>query len=325
MAKILITGGSGYVGSHVCDHLYELGHDIANLDIIFNPSIQKKVKFFECDVRNYEKVNLIFKEFSPDIVIHLAALVSVKDSMCNPIPYYEVNTNALVNILKAMSVNGVTKFIFASTAAVYSPNIANMHSEFISENHVLEPVNTYGKSKLLAEKLIRNLSKDLDLNSIIFRLFNAVGTDSGGSVGIRTREPTTLLPCAVLAMLTDHKTFNVYGNDYDTKDGTAVRDFVSVIDIAKAHELAINFMKDKAKVFEIINLGSRTGISVLEVIHKIQEQTGQQLNINYCDRRPGDTAKVVASYDKAYSVLDWKPSDCSLDEAILNTYNWYKN
>jgi len=325
MARILITGGSGYIGSHICAHLLTKNHTLLNIDIKPNKSLEPTVEYVECSILDFEKVNTAINKFKPEFVLHLAALVSVEESMTKPIPYYDVNAMAVTNILKAMHNNSVSNFIFASTAAVYSPNLKNLKTDFITEDHSLEPINTYGKSKLIAEKIVENMAKDLNINALVFRFFNAVGTDSDGEIGIHNKKPTTLLPRAILASLTEDKKFDIYGDDYDTIDGTAVRDFISVLDIADAHDKAIEFLKNKENYFKVLNLGSQTGVSVKQIVDKIHEILDVKLDVDYKKRRAGDAAKVVASFDSAFNTIGWKPSEDALNKAISNTYNWYKN
>ncbi|HHT9138486.1 MAG TPA: UDP-glucose 4-epimerase GalE, partial [Candidatus Wunengus sp. YC60] len=274
------------------------------------------VSFINGDLRNESDIQKVFKEYRIDAVMHFAASSLVPESMSNPLKYYDNNVLACINLLKAMLENKVTKFIFSSTAAVYGEpeNIP------IKEEDKTRPTNTYGRSKLMIENILRDISHAHDFSYIALRYFNAAGAHPSGKIGEKHNPETHLIPNILKAAKGEKSELMIFGNDYPTPDGTCIRDFIHVQDLCHAHLLALKALKDGMKS-DIFNLGSGSGYSVKEVVQTVEEVTGKKINAKIGPRRAGDPAKLVASAEKAQMVLGWKPK-ANLDEIIRSAWAW---
>ena len=319
--KILVTGGAGYIGSHAVYLLIEKGYNVVIVDNMlkgYESNIHPNAKFYKADIRDEKELERIFT-IEKDIcsVIHFAGLIVVPESVSKPLEYFNNNTYGVEILLKVCTKFNIKHFVFSSTAAVYGEpkNIP------ILETDIKEPINPYGESKLAAEALIRGWANANNSNYVIFRYFNVAGTHENGKIGIRTLKPTHLLPCVVKSAI-DNQTFTVMGTDYETKDGSCVRDFVHVVDLVEAHIIGLEWSIKNNKS-DIFNLGSGEGYSVLEVLNKAIETLAIKIPYELGSRREGDPAKLYANTGKVNSILNWVPK-ISLAHMITTEYYFRK-
>ncbi len=317
--NILVTGGAGYIGSVVCEFLLLEGHNLVVIDDLRDGkagAVAPVAVFFESDFGNQATLDQIFSEHDIDVVIHLAALANVPDSVVNPLDYYENNTAKTIALLQAMVAHKVKKIIFSSTAAVYGEPVYNP----IDEKHVKQPVNPYGDSKLMCEQLIKDCSKAYGVKYSIFRYFCAAGaTEKNGEARLKESH---IIPVIIDQILGRREVVSVFGTNFNTRDGSGVRDFVHVADIANAHVLAVK----NIELFpnQEFNLGNGEGFSVLELLTITEKVLGKKVNFKITERRPGDPATLVAAYDKAEEILGWHPQ-YSIEDIIRSAYNWRIN
>jgi UDP-glucose 4-epimerase len=306
--KILVVGGAGYIGAHVAYLLQENGYGVRIYDD-FSNGLKSRVegKFSDVVIGDVlDRQALISACEGIDAVIHLAAKKAVGESVDNPLKYYENNVGGILNLLAAMSLKGVKKIVFSSTAAVYAPS----EKLSIREDDLTEPLSPYGQTKLLSEKLISAVAKAENLSAISLRYFNVVGALRDE---FADNSKDNLVP-KVFAALKAGKNPEIYGSDYPTKDGSCIRDYIHVSDLAKAHLVALEKVF-AANVDEVYNVGSGTGYSVTEMINQIAESIGKSITPTLSPRRPGDTAQLIASIAKIERDLGWKP-ERSLKEMI---------
>ena len=308
MKKILVVGGAGYIGAHVAYLLQENGYGVRIYDD-FSNGLKTRIdgKFSDVVIGDVlDRQALISACEGIDAVIHLAAKKAVGESVDNPLKYYENNVGGTLNLLAAMSLKGVKKIVFSSTAAVYAPS----DKLSITESDLTEPLSPYGQTKLLSEKLISAVAKAEDLSSISLRYFNVVGALRDE---FADNSKDNLVP-KVFAALKAGKNPEIYGSDYPTKDGSCIRDYIHVSDLAKAHLVALEKVFSTS-VYEVYNVGSGSGYSVIEMINQIAESIGKAITPKLSPRRPGDTAQLIASIAKIERDLGWKP-ERSLKEMI---------
>ncbi len=322
MAKILVIGGAGYIGSHVVLELLEKNHQVVvfdNLSTGQRENLFDEAEFIEGDILDFEKLKNAMKQ-NIDVVIHLAAKKAVGESMEKPAIYASNNITGSINILNAMLEANVKNIVFSSSAAVYGmPQYLP-----IDEKHIKNPINFYGYTKSLIEDLIVWYSKLKDINYVIFRYFNAVGYDSLKRVKGKEKNPQNLLPIIMEVATQKRDSFQIYGNDYNTKDGTCERDYIHVSDLAVAHEKAVQKLMEK-NGSHILNLGTGKGTSVQEIVDSSEKIISQKLSYSYAPRRSGDPAVLVASSDLAHKVLNWKPKYTNIEDIIQTTWNMEKN
>lgn len=317
--KILVTGGAGYIGSTTSHFLVENGHDVAILDNLSNghkKAIPKKAVFYNADLLEPNQIDSVFQKEKPDAVIHFAGLIQVGESVQEPLKYYQTNVSGTINLLLAMKKDSCKKIVFSSSAAVYgNPAIVP-----ILETSALAPVNPYGHTKLLAEQIFEQCRGAFGLEFVNLRYFNACGAAFG--VGENHRPETHLIPLVLRAA---QKKFglSVFGNDYDTPDGSCIRDYVHVFDLADAHAKAIDYLNQQ-KPSGAFNLGSGDGYSVLEIIRTAEQITEKKIEYQIKPRRDGDPARLVATNAKAKKELGWKPTK-SLTEIMSSAWNWETN
>ena len=319
--KIFITGGAGYIGSHVSLQLLNAGHEITiydDLSLSSLKNIDKRAKFIKGSTLD---ISLLEKSLLDDIdlVIHLAGYKAARESMETPSKYSNNNINGSINLLNAMGKHSIKKLIFSSTAAVYgSPSYLP-----IDENHSLDPINFYGYTKLAIEDFIKWYGKLEKINYVIFRFFNAAGYDTNGRVKFVEQNPTNLLPIIMETANKTRKKMEVYGNTYDTHDGTGVRDYIHVSDLALAHEKAIDYLS-KNNSDLITNLATGKGYSVLEIINRFEDLISIKINYDIVNKREGDLATMVALSKIAYDKLDWEPRFSDIDTILNSMWNIYK-
>ena len=321
--KVLVTGGAGYIGSHAVYLLIEKGYDVVIIDNLskgFESNIHPKAKFYQVDIRNHNEVNKVFEsEKDIEVIMHFAGLIVVPESVEKPLEYFDVNTNGVWNLLNIAKNYNVKSFIFSSTAAVYG----EPKSIPINEDDEKNPINPYGQSKLAAEYLIQSWAKAFNRQYVIFRYFNVAGAHENGKIGVKGKSLTHLLPLVISSALDLSKTFYIFGNDYETKDGTCVSDFVHVNDLVNAHVLGMEWSL-KYNKSDIFNLGTSQGFSVKEVLDKSIETLKININYQIGPRRAGDPGQLFSTNEKATKILHWQPS-YSLEEIIKSEYQFRKN
>ncbi len=321
--NILITGGAGYIGSHMVRLLLEKGLKpviFDNLSTGHKEFIPKGVPLVKGDLRNPGDIRKAFKKYSIDAVVHFAAVIVVPESVSAPLKYYENNVNATVNLLQGMNEAGVRTIVFSSSACVYG----NPLKSPILENEPLKIENPYGATKVMVEQILGDMSRAGQINFIALRYFNVAGAHSAGGIGIKMDKPTHLIPNVMRVACGLKKELTLFGNDYSTKDGTCVRDYVHVVDLAEAHLLALKALSSGKVKNEVINLGNGRGFSVKQVIDAAVKVTGRPVPYKIVPRRPGDSVNVVASYQKARRLLGWVPKR-GLDEILASAYQWEKS
>lgn len=315
---ILITGGAGYIGSHVNKALNKAGYETVVLDNLIK-GFEDFVKwgvFVEGDYGDEELLNKIFKEYDIEAVMHFGAYISVAESVECPKAYLENNYEKTLTLIKAMKDNGVKNLIFSSTAAVYGSPVEIP----IKETHQLKPINPYGKSKLLVEEYLK--SQD-DINYVIFRYFNASGDDPDCEIGELHEPETHLIPLILDAALGRRDSISVFGDDYDTEDGSCVRDYIHVNDIANAHIEGLRYLENGGEN-NVFNIGNGRGFSVKEVIFVVKKVTGKDFPVNIEGRRPGDPGTLVADSNKIHEVLGWTPEYDTLESIIETAWMWHQ-
>ena len=319
--KILVAGGAGYIGSHTAKELIKEGFEVVVFD---NFSTGKKEllvgkELFEGDLMDKEAIKKAFEEKNIEAVLHFASLIQVGESYADPRKYYTHNLITSLNLLDVMLEAGVKYFVFSSSAAVYGEPLQNP----IPESHPLNPFNPYGQTKFFVEKVIQDYERAYGLKFISLRYFNAAGADPEGQLGELHDPETHLIPNILLFLLGKKKKFEIFGTDFPTKDGTAVRDYIHVTDLAKAHVLSLKKLL-KSSQSEFINLGTNKGYSVLEIINKTEEITGEKVLYTESPRREGDVPVLLASRDKAEKILGWKLYHSNIETIIETAWNWHK-
>ncbi len=318
--KVLVIGGAGYIGSHTVKALQNAGHAVIVFDN-FSAGHDKNTEhphMFEGDIRNRRHLDEILVDKKFDALMHFAAKIEVKESMIDPGLYYENNVLGTINILEAMRKHAVKNLVFSSTAAVYGM----IETVPVTEDAKLDPINVYGRSKLMVENIIRDYNQAYKMNAVILRYFNAAGAATDGSNGERHDPESHLIPIMINKLL-HNEALTVNGQDYPTPDGTAVRDYVHVQDIAQAHVLALEYA-DFENAFNIFNIGTGTGYSIKQVIETLQKVTGKEIKVEYGPRREGDPAQLVASSEKIRKTLGWEPQYSNLETIIQTAYQWHK-
>jgi UDP-glucose 4-epimerase len=320
--NILVTGGAGYIGSHTVLKLKEKGHCVIVYDNLSKGyrELLHGDEFVEANVNLRDMVRQVCHDFGVDAVLHFAASIEAGESMRDPVKYFNNNTVNTLLFLDAMMRAGVRNFIFSSTAAVYGLPERTP----ISEDFPLQPVNAYGESKLLVERTLKWYSDIAGLKYAALRYFNAAGADEKLRSGERHDPETHLIPLALKTAYGERESLSVFGTDYPTKDGTCVRDYVHVSDLAEAHVLALDYIM-KEKKSEIFNLGSERGFTVKEVIKVVKDATKRDFKVVETGRRPGDPAVLVASSEKIRRTLGWKPSSSDLEAIVRTADAYYRN
>lgn len=318
---ILVTGGAGYIGSHTVLALLNRGKEVIVVDNLVNGHSRavKDVKLYIGDIRDKSFLNSVFVENHIEAVIHFAAYSLVGESVKEPIKYYENNVVGTINLLNKMKKYGIENIVFSSTAAVYGEP---KNIPILEEDDTL-PTNPYGESKLAVEKLLQWASNAGDIKFIALRYFNAAGACEDGSIGEQHSPETHLIPIILEVALKRRDKVEIFGNDYKTKDGTCVRDYIHVMDLAEAHLLALEKLELNGKS-GVYNLGNGEGFTVKEVIDTAKKVTGIDISVKIADRRPGDPDILIASSEKAKKELGWKPKYNSLEKIIEDAWRWHK-
>ena len=319
--KVLVAGGAGYIGSHTVKELLREGYEVVVFD---NFSTGKKEQLVggehvEGDLMDKASIKEALRSKGIGAVLHFASLIQVGESYTNPLKYYTHNLTSSLNLLDAVLEAKVNAFIFSSSAAVYG---IPLHIP-IPENHPLNPVNPYGQTKVFVEKILEDYERAYGLKFISLRYFNAAGADPDGLLGEMHEPETHLIPNILLFLLGNKKGLDVYGTDFPTEDGTAIRDYIHVTDLAKAHVLALQRLLESSRS-EFINLGANKGYSVLEVIKKTEKVTGHKVPYKERPRRKGDVPVLLASREKAEKILGWELSHSDIETIIETAWNWHQ-
>ncbi len=321
MTNILVVGGAGYIGSHTCLDLANKGFTPVVYDNLCNGHAEfvKWGPFERGDIRDRQRLDAVFEAYKPAAVIHFAALIEVGKSVRNPSGFYENNVAGTLTLLLAAKAAGVDKLVFSSTCATYGlPQAVPM-----DESHPQEPINPYGRSKLIVEQILRDLNAHENFRSVALRYFNAAGADPQGRIGERHSPETHAIPLAIDAALGRRSGFKVFGQDYDTRDGTCVRDFIHVMDLADAHTRAVQYLLDGG-TSAAFNLGTGDGTTVTELLSTIETVSGKHFPVEYVGRREGDLPVLVANNAKARSILGWQPR-YDLTAIIETAWNWHRS
>lgn len=321
---ILVTGGAGYIGSHCVLALLKRGKDVVVFDnlstghkyTVENLAKQGNVDFVQGDLQNLEDIQSVFEKFEIEEVLHFAAFSQVGESVKDPQKYYYNNVFGTLNLLNAMISHDVKKIVFSSTAATYG------EPEYvpIDEKHNQNPINPYGNTKLMVEKIMDDYDKAYGLKSVRLRYFNVAGADHECIVGEHHSIETHLIPNILKSTFASGRVFEMYGQDYETKDGTCVRDYINIEDLANAHILALEYLNKNMKT-DFFNLGTNDGNSVKEVFDMCEQVTGKDIPVKMMPRRAGDPAILIADNKKAKKVLNWIPEK-TLEESIKTAYSW---
>jgi len=327
--RVLVTGGAGYIGSHTCVELLEAGHEVFVVDNLSNgheTSIERvriitncELQFMNADIRDTNSLVKIFDTFKPDSVIHFAGLKAVGESTADPIKYYDVNVGGSISLLMAMSKAECNNIVFSSSATVYGK------PQYLpyDEEHPTNPVNPYGRTKLMIENIIQDWTKvDSKRKGTILRYFNPVGAHESGQIGEEPIGiPDNIMP--YIAQVADGRReyLNIFGNDYDTADGTGARDYIHVVDLALAHIGVLN--KNKLDRFEVLNIGAGKSTTVIELVSKFEDITGVPIKFKYLPRREGDLAAFCADSSKAFEIMSWK-TERNIKNICEDTWRWHK-
>ena len=322
---ILVTGGAGYIGSHAVKALEERGFQAIILDsLVYGHrdliETNLKAKLVAGDINDRAFLDRLFSTTKIDAVMHFAAFAYVGESVTDPAKYYRNNVVGTLTLLDAMREHGVTNFVFSSTCATYG----NPQSIPITEDHPQQPINPYGAGKLAIERVLKDYDPAYGLKSVIFRYFNAAGADPDGLFGEDHNPETHLIPLILQAAAGKRASISIFGTDYDTPDGTCIRDYIHVTDLAQAHVLGLEYLLEH-QTSQIFNLGNGNGFSVKEVVDTARQVTGKEIAIEECPRRVGDPAVLIGSSTKARQMLGWEPKYADLNAIVKHAWNWHQS
>lgn len=321
MKTILVTGGAGYIGSHTVTALLNAGYQVHVLDNLSTGSLEavyKRAHFEQMDVYNQKELKLYLQNHQIDAVLHCAGQIVVSESMENPSKYFEENVAGMNKVLKVLSEVGINKILFSSTASLYGNNCIDHPA---TEDTLLDPVNPYAETKLMGERMIYWMAKRYDWKYVIFRYFNVAGASMDSSNGLRVRKPTHIIPNINKTALGQNERLKIFGDDYHTRDGSCIRDYIHVLDLAAAHVKGFNYIFEEKSSSQIFNLGTEKGYTVKEIFAVAEEVLNQQIPVEVVGRRAGDPASVLANASKAKDYLNWQPC-YNLKDIILSDYQW---
>ncbi len=321
--KILITGGAGYIGSHLVKQLGEESlHEIFVLDNLstgFRDLILYG-EFIKADLNDFDLIDRIFEKYRFDAVIHFAASLIVSESVENPLKYYLNNTANTANLIKTCLKYNVNRFIFSSTAAVYGEK--GVDESIVKESDSLNPLNPYGRSKLMSETILKDASKAKnDFKYVILRYFNVAGASIDGKIGQKTKNATVLIKVCAEAAAGKRDKIQIFGNDYPTKDGTCIRDYIHVEDLCYAHTKALNYLNEGGES-DVFNCGYQKGYSVLEVVETMKKVSKRDFKVEITKRREGDPSQIIANSNKIRNVLGWNPRYNNLELICKSAFEW---
>ncbi|AMV69131.1 UDP-glucose 4-epimerase [Pediococcus damnosus] len=317
---ILVLGGAGYIGSHMVKRLIEQNEDVVVIDNLVTghqQAISKQARFYQGDVRDREFLDQVFTKENIDTVIHFAAFSVVPESMKDSLKYFDNNTGGMINLLEAMHAHHVNRIVFSSTAATYG----NPKNDTIKETDPQNPINPYGESKLMMEKIMHWADVSYGIKFVALRYFNVAGAAADGTIGEDHNPETHLIPIVLQVASGKRDELQIFGDDYKTPDGTNIRDYVHVTDLADAHILAMKYLQT-GNDSDAFNLGSSTGFSVKQILEAARVATGKEIPAKIAARRGGDPDTLVAKSDKARKVLHWQPQYDDIHEIIKTAWNW---
>lgn len=320
--SVLVLGGAGYIGSHTVDRLVEAGKDVVVVDSLVTghlAAVRKEAKFYQGDLADKDFMRKVFTENSDiDAVIHFAAFSLVAESMKDPLKYFDNNTAGMVKLLEVMNEFNIKYIVFSSTAATYGiPEKMPIY-----EDDPQLPINPYGESKLMMEKIMRWADEAYGIKFVALRYFNVAGAKPDGSIGEDHHPETHLLPIVLQVAMGEREKLQIFGDDYNTPDGTNVRDYVHPFDLADAHILAVDYLRN-GNESSAFNLGSSTGFSNLEIVKAAREVTGKEIPAEIAARRGGDPDTLIAASEKARKVLGWKPEFDDIHKIIETAWKWH--
>lgn len=321
--SILVLGGAGYIGSHAVYQLIDQGYDVVvvdNLQTGHQLAVHPKATFYLGDIRDKAFLTNVFSRENIEAVLHFSANSLVGESMQKPLVYYDNNVFGTQVLLQVMNEFNVKHIVFSSTAATYG----EPEQVPIKESMPTNPTSAYGETKLAMEKMMHWAEIAYDLKYVSLRYFNVAGARSSGEIGEDHQPETHLIPIVLQVALGQREHIAIFGDDYDTPDGTCIRDYIHVEDLIDAHILALQYLKDGGQS-EIFNLGSNQGFSVKEIIETAREVTGHPIPAKIAERRPGDPSTLIAASEKAKKVLGWKPSRTDIQQIIKDAWNWHQN
>jgi len=322
MTSVLVIGGAGYIGSHTVKLLVKNGYEVAVFDNLSNGHMEAVLtdKFFKGDSSSMADLNSAFEKFKPDVIIHFAAFIEVGESVLNPYKYYRNNFANSLNIFETMKKYNTKHIVFSSTAAVYGmPN-----EKLITEESIKNPINSYGNSKYMTEMALQSLSDAGFLSYVALRYFNASGASKDGMIGESHNPETHLIPLVLEAASGKRDSIKIFGTDYPTKDGTCIRDYIHVDDLAYAHIEALNYLLEGGKS-DVFNCGYGEGYSVKEIIETVKKITCKDFKVIESERREGDPPYLVASNSKIMKNINWKPNYNNIEYIIETAWNWELN
>lgn len=318
MHKILVMGGAGYIGSHTVKHLLDNGYAVVVADNLIyghREAVDPRAEFIHADLLDCFSLRKIFSSHQIDAVIHFAAFAYVGESVSDPQKYYLNNVVGTINLLDAMLAHGVKKMVFSSTCATYGePQYTP-----IDENHTQNPINPYGRTKLMIEQIFADYGQAYGLEHLALRYFNAAGCAADASMGESHTPETHLIPLVLQAIKGERNCIKIFGTDYDTPDGTCIRDYIHVEDLALAHRLAVESV---GQFNGCINLGTGVGTSVKEIIAAAEKVSGRPCPVEYASRRAGDPARLFADNQRAKKILGWQPNYTNIEDIVRTAWNW---
>ncbi len=318
---VLVCGGAGYIGSHINKQLHKEVYETIVFDnlVYGHREAVKWGKFEQGDLSNIEDIERVFNKYSIEAVFHFAAYAYVGESVVNPEKYYYNNVSNTLNLLKVMREHGCRKIIFSSTCATYGEPERVPITEDMPQN----PINPYGATKLMMERILKDYYRAYGIEFVVLRYFNAAGADPEGEIGESHDPETHIIPLVLDAASGRREDIKVFGTDYETLDGSCVRDYIHVYDLATAHLLALHYL-EQGKESDFFNLGNELGTSVLQVIDSVKKVTGREFKVTLTDRRPGDPAVLVGSSRKAQDILGWEPIYKDIDKIVEHAWKWHE-
>lgn len=319
---ILVCGGAGYIGSHINKALYQENYETVVFDNLIRGHSEavKWGHFVKGDLANILDIEAVFERYSIEAVFHFAAFAYVGESVNEPEKYYYNNVINTLNLLRVMREHDCNLIIFSSTCATYGEKKLVPITECMRQ----KPLNPYGRTKLMVEHILEDYHRAYGLKFVVLRYFNAAGADPDGEIGESHNPETHIIPLVLDAASGIRKDIKVFGVDYDTSDGSCVRDYIHVSDLANAHILALHYLENGGNS-DFFNLGSAVGTSVLEIIDSVKRVTGRDFKVTFADRRSGDAAKLVGSSEKIQKILDWRPQYGDIDTMVAHAWKWHEN
>ena len=318
---VLVCGGAGYIGSHINKQLHMEGYETVVFDnLVYGHREAVKWGHFEQgDLGHIEEIERVFEKYTIEAVFHFAAYAYVGESVTEPEKYYDNNVANTLNLLKVMRRHGCSKIIFSSTCATYG----EPESVPITEDMPQKPVNPYGATKLMVERILKDYHAAYGMEFVVLRYFNAAGADPEGEIGEHHDPETHIIPLLLDAAGGKREEIKVFGTDYDTDDGSCIRDYIHVFDLATAHLLALHYL-EQGRGSDFFNLGNEVGTSVLQVVDSVKRVTGREFKVTLTNRRPGDPARLVGSSRRARELLGWKPVYGDIDKIVEHAWKWHE-